>query len=83
MCDIRTNVFKIDAQPLWKQIQMHNLFYTYIFVIFYTSYLTKVIKFVTQKMQYILDKYKIEQIESFEGMKRLGIALFNAQQMLI
>jgi hypothetical protein len=34
-------------------------------------------------MQYILDKYEIEQIESFEGIKRLGITLFNAQQMLI
>jgi len=26
-------------------------------------------------MQYILDKYEIEQIESFEGIKRLGITL--------
>jgi len=34
-------------------------------------------------MEYILDKYKIEQIESFERIKRLRITFFYAQQMLI
>ncbi len=50
----------------------------YVVDIYCISYLTKVDKYVTQEMQYILDKWKIEQSETFEWLKELGNALLNS-----
>jgi hypothetical protein len=34
-------------------------------------------------MQYVLNKWQIEQIETSKQLKKIGNALLNAQQMLI
>jgi len=55
----------------------------YSIVAYYTSYLTKVNKYVTQKMQSMLRKCKHEQYEALKQIKKLGNTFLNAQQMSI
>jgi len=55
----------------------------YSIVAYCTFYLTKVNKYVTQKMQSMLKKCKHEQYEAFKQIKKLGNTFLNAQQMSI
>ncbi len=64
--DVRTNVFSIHARSLWEaNINAQFILDPYT-TTYCTSYLTKVNKFVTWKMQITLDKCKCEKIEPFE-----------------
>jgi hypothetical protein len=56
---------------------------SYVVTSYYTSYLTKIDKILTQKMKIILNQCKIEQIEAFECIEKLGNAFLNAHQISI
>jgi len=49
--DIQTNVFNIHVRPLWEA-NTHAQFILdpYVVVVYYTFYLTKIDKFITQEM---------------------------------
>jgi hypothetical protein len=75
---MRTNVFNIHVRPLWgTNTYVHFILDPYVVDVYCISYLTKVDKYVTQEMQYILNKWKIEQIEASKRIKELGNAFFN------
>jgi len=60
--DIQTNVFSIHVGPLGEaNIDAQFILNPYTIVVYYTFYLTKVNKFVTQDMQILLDKCKCEK----------------------
>jgi hypothetical protein len=81
--DIQTNAFSIHVGPLWEtNINAQSILYLYTTIVYCTSYLTKIDKYVTWKMQIILKKYNCEKIKTFEWIKKLENA-FYAQQMLI
>jgi hypothetical protein len=55
--DIHTNVFNIQVRSLWEaNANAQFILDPYVVAIYCTSYLTKVDKFVTFEMQYILNK---------------------------
>jgi hypothetical protein len=55
--DIHTNVFNIQVRSLWEaNANAQFILDPYVVAIYCTSYLTKVDKFVTCEMQYILNK---------------------------
>jgi len=54
---MRTNVFTIHVGPLWgTNTYVHFILDPYVVDVYCISYLTKVNKYVTQEMQYILNK---------------------------
>ncbi len=80
--DIRTNVFSIHVRPIWEA-NIGALYYPYFVATYYTSYLTKVNKSVTQEMQSMLKKCKHEQYETSKRIKKLRNTFKNAQQKSI
>jgi hypothetical protein len=82
--DICTNVFGIHAGLLWgANTDAQYILDPYAIALYYSSYLTKINKFVTQEMKIILNKCKHEQTETYEHIEKLGNAFLNAQQMSI
>jgi len=80
--DIQTNVYGKHVGPLWEaNIDAQFILDPSTVISYCTSYLTKVDKSITQKMQLVLEKYKYEQTKTFEHIKKLGNAFLNPQQM--
>jgi hypothetical protein len=55
----------------------------YFFIAYCTFYLTKVIKSITQEMQFMSNKCKHEQYETSKQIKKLENQFLNAQLMFI
>jgi hypothetical protein len=70
--DIQTNVFNIHARPMWEMnVNVQYILDPYFAIIYCTSYLIKVNKYVTQEMTSMLNKCKHEQYEASERTKKL------------
>jgi hypothetical protein len=64
-------IFNIYAWPLWEANKNGQFIFDLCAIVIYCiSYLTKVDKSITHEMEYILDKCKFKEIETFEWMKR-------------
>jgi hypothetical protein len=72
--DIRTNVFGRFVGPLWQaNTDAQFILDTYAIASYCTSYLTKVDKMVTTKMETTLEKCKYEQASDVERIKEKEI----------
>jgi hypothetical protein len=79
---IRTNVYANLVAPLWEtNTNKQFILDPYVATSCYTSYLTKIDKFITNEFQTIIKKCEDENIDANVRIRKLGNVFFNAQQM--
>jgi len=79
MKDIRTNVYAIKITTSWEvNTNIQCIFYPYAVTSYYTSYLTKINKTITNEFQTIIKKCENENVDANLRVRKLGNVFFNA-----
>jgi competence CoiA-like predicted nuclease len=78
--DIKTNAYAIKVATLWKaNTNIQFFFDSYAATSYYTSYLTKFDKTVTNEFQTIIKKCENENVDANLKVRKLGNVFLNAQ----